>query len=402
MTPALLLAAGLASAPVAATVPSADSVPIRYEVRGEGSPAIVLVHCWSCDRHLWDHAAARLARDHRVVTLDLAGHGESGRGRKAWTMEAFGEDVKAVVVALGLDRVILVGHSMGGPVILEAARRLPGRVVGLVPVDTLQDLEDKTPPDQIAAFLAPLRADYPGAAAGFIRKYMFVPTSDPALIERVVKKTIEAPPEIAIACLEATFSHDNAAAIEPITVPIRSINAERFPTEREKNRRHAPQFDAVFMSGVGHYLMLEDPDRFDGLLVRVIRDVAAEAGAAAVLRRQTEAWNAGDLEAFCSAYDEDAAFASPTGVTRGRAAVLDRYRKRYPDRAAMGTLRLDVLHARTAADPGASGEPARPAAVTIVARWRLSYPEKPEASGLTLLVLRPRGDGWEIVEDASF
>lgn len=402
MSPALLLAVGLASAPTAAFVPSADGVPIRYEVRGEGSPAIVFVHCWSCDRHLWDHAAARLARDHRVVTLDLAGHGESGRARKAWTMEAFGEDVKAVVVALGLDRVILVGHSMGGPVILEAARRLPGRIVGLVPIDTLQDVEGKTPLDEIAGFLTPFRADFPGAAAGFIRKYMFVPGSGPALIERIVKKTIEAPPDIAIACLEATFSHDNATLFEQIAVPIRSINAERFPTQREANRRHAPQFDAVFMSGVGHYLMLEDPDRFDGLLVRVIRDVAAESGAAAVLRRQTDAWNGGDLEAFCSVYDEDATFVSPSGVARGRAAVLDRYRKRYPDHAAMGTLRLDVLHARTAVDPGTTGEPARPTGVTIVARWHLTYPEKPEASGLTLLVLRPRGDGWEITEDASF
>jgi pimeloyl-ACP methyl ester carboxylesterase len=402
MSPAFLLAVGLASAPVAASVPSADGVPIRYEVRGKGSPAIVLVHCWSCDRHLWDHAAARLARDHRVVTLDLAGHGESGRARKAWTIEAFGEDVRAVVEALGLDRVILVGHSMGGPVILEAARRLPGRVVGLVPIDTLQDVEDKTPPDQIAAFTAPFRVDFPGAAAGFIRKYMFVPKSDPALIERIVKKTIEAPPDIAIACLEAAFSHDNATALEQITVPIRSINAERFPTRREANRRHAPQFDVVLMSGVGHYLMLEDPDRFDGLLVGVLREVAAESGAAAVLRRQTEAWNRGDLEDFCSVYDEDASFASPSGLTRGRAAVLERYRKRYPDRAAMGTLRLEVLHARAATDPGATGEPVRPAGVTMVARWRLTYPEKPETSGLTLLVLRPRGDGWEIVEDASF
>src|SRR5260221_2675127 len=312
-----LLAVGLASAPVAAFVPSADGVPIRYEVRGEGSPAIVFVHCWSCDRHVWDHAAARLARDHRVVTLDLAGHGESGRGRKAWTMEAFGEDVRAVVEALHLDRVMLVGHSMGGTVILEAARRLPGRVVGLLPIDSLQDVEDKTPPDELAAFLAPLRADFSGAAAAFIRKYMFVPGSDPALVERIVKQTIEAPPDIAIACLEATFSHDNATLFEQIAVPIRSINADRFPTQREKNRRHAPQFDAVFMSGVGHYLMLEDPDRFDGLLVRVIRDVAAESEAAAVLPRQTEAWNGGDLEAFCSVYDEDATFASPTRVTRG-------------------------------------------------------------------------------------
>jgi len=399
VSPALVFAMGLAAAPVVGTVPSADGVPIRYEASGQGSPAVVLVHCWMCDRHLWDHVAPRLARDHRVVTIDLAGHGESGRARKTWTIEAFGEDVRAVVETLGLERVVLVGHSMGGPVILEAARRLPGRVAGLVPVDTLQNVEDKTPPDQIAAFLAPFRADYGESAEGFIRKYMFVPGSAPGLIDRIVAKTKEGPAAIAVACLEAAFGYDAAPAFEAMAVPIRAINAERFPTDREANRRHAPQFDVVLMKGVGHYLMLEDPDRFDPLLVGVVRDIVAESAAAAVLQRQTEAWNRGDLEAFCSVYDEDATYVSPSGIVRGRAAVLDRYRKRYPDRAAMGTLRLDVQEARAAAAPEGAGVQG----VSIVARWRLTYPDKPEASGLTLLVLRPRGDGqWQIVQDASF
>src|SRR5258706_8873547 len=286
VNPSLVLALALADAPVAGTVPSADGVPIRYEARGQGSPAVVLVHCWMCDRHLWDHAAPRLARDHRVVTLDLAGHGESGRGREAWTIEAFGEDVRAVVEALRLDRVVLVGHSMGGPVILEAARRLPGRVVGLVPVDTLQNVEDKTPPDQIAAFLAPFRADYKASAEGFIRKYMFVPGSAPALIDRIVDKAKEGPAAIAVACLEAAFGYDAAPAFEAMAGPIRAINAHRLPTEREANRRHAPQFDVVLMKGVGHYPMLEDPDRFDLLLAGEVRDIVAQTAASAQLQPQ--------------------------------------------------------------------------------------------------------------------
>ena len=118
-----------------------------------------------------------------------------------------------------------------------------------------------------------------------------------------------------------------------------------------------------------------------------------------MLQRQTEAWNRGDLEAFCSVYDEDATYASPSGIVRGRAAVQERYRKRYPDRAAMGTLRLDVQEARASSAPEGAGVQG----VSIVARWRLTYPGKPEAGGLTVLVLRPRGDGeWQIVQDASF
>src|SRR6185295_6741260 len=106
---ALLLAAASA---VASTVPSADGVPIRYETSGSGSPAVVFVHGWSCDRRYWDAQVRHFARKHQVVSVDLAGHGESGRERSQWSIPAFAADVKAVADALHLERMVLVGHSM--------------------------------------------------------------------------------------------------------------------------------------------------------------------------------------------------------------------------------------------------------------------------------------------------
>lgn len=125
---------------------------------------------------------------------------------------------------------------------------------------------------------------------------------------------------------------------------------------------------------------------------------APEEQVAALLRAQADAWSRGDLEAFTSVYAEDASFLSPTGLTHSRREVLERYRKRYPDKAAMGKLTLDVIEARTFP----SGKTAE--AVSVVARWRLKYPgqaERKTAEGLTLLVLRRAGGGWEIVQDAS-
>lgn len=272
---AVVLALSAAGLSVPGTAPSPDGVGIRYEATGSGRTALVLVHCWSCDRHLWDGQLPALARDYRVVTLDLAGHGDSGRGRKAWTIEAFGADVAAVVKRLGLERVVLVGHSMGGPVSLEAARRLPGRVVGLVPVDTLQDVESRHAPAEIDAFLAPFSADYKAAAEKFIRDFMFVPRSDPKLVDRVVVKTQAAPPEIAIAALRSAFSYDAASAFEAVKVPIHAINGDKYPTNVEANRRHAPQYGLTVMKGVGHYLMLERPEEFNQLLRETVGNMLA-------------------------------------------------------------------------------------------------------------------------------
>src|SRR5258708_36000946 len=105
-----------------AVVSSADGVPIHFTDQGKGDPALVFVHCWSCDRHLWDNQVPVFAKRHRVVTLDLAGHGESGRGRKDWSVPSFREDVKALVEKLGLKQVMLVGSAMRGAVSLQTAR----------------------------------------------------------------------------------------------------------------------------------------------------------------------------------------------------------------------------------------------------------------------------------------
>ncbi len=125
------------------------------------------------------------------------------------------------------------------------------------------------------------------------------------------------------------------------------------------------------------------------------------------LDEQAAAWTRGDLDAFCSSYAEDATFVSPTtGITHGRDEVLARYRRRYPTRDAMGALSLEVLEVRAAPvaldSDGAGDRSPRPLAASVVARWTLRYPDRPEAAGSTLLVLHRTTAGWRIVQDASF
>jgi ketosteroid isomerase-like protein len=127
-----------------------------------------------------------------------------------------------------------------------------------------------------------------------------------------------------------------------------------------------------------------------------------------MIQTQVEAWNRGDLEAFTSGYAEDAAFLSPSGLTRGRGEVLSRYRKRYPDRKAMGRLSLEPIEMRPAAGTEftelGGARPSRVHGVSVAARWEIAYPDEPgkaPASGLTLIVFRRTLTGWEIVQDAS-
>jgi len=254
-------------------VNASDGVPIHYAVQGKGEPTLVFIHCWSCNRNLWDNQVAEFSKTHRIVTIDLPGHGESGMDRKNWTIESFGDDVKTVVAKLNLKRVVLIGSSMGGPIALEAARRMPDRVVGIVPVDTLQDVESKVPQEQLDALFKAMEADFKGANANLMSQFFFSPTTPAAVKERILNDIYSRPPATAIAILKGVFAYDPVSAMREIKVPIRAINADRFPTNLEVNRKYAPQFDVVIIKGTGHYPMLEDPTRFNAMLTDILRQL---------------------------------------------------------------------------------------------------------------------------------
>lgn len=248
---------------------STDGVRIAYEVRGKRSLALVFVHGWSCNRSFWAGQMEPFSRQFKVVAVDLAGHGDSGRNREKWTIQSYGDDVAAVVKKLDLKRVILIGHSMGGDVIPEAALRLPGRVVGLIWLDTYKKLGAGRSPEEVQAFVAKFRPNFSGATRDFVRS-MFVSTSDPALVERVALVMSSAPPSIALPSLDSAFSYSREMpqTLERLHLPVIAINPENAPTDVASLDHYGVQ--VIFMPGVGHFLMMEDPKRFNGFLSEAI------------------------------------------------------------------------------------------------------------------------------------
>ncbi|MFQ5825531.1 MAG: alpha/beta fold hydrolase [bacterium] len=252
---------------------SADNVPISYNVEGNGKPVLVFVHGWCCDKSYWKLQVPHFSKQHKVVTIDLAGHGESGLDRKNWTIEAFGKDVVAVIEKLDLDQVILIGHSMGGPVIIEAARQMPKRIIGLVGVDTYQNFEAKYTQEQVDEFLSSFKANFVEASSNFVRS-MFPPNADSALVEQIVTDMSSAPPEVAIGALQGYFDFDPIAALKEVRIPIHCINSDKYPTNVEVGQRHALSFELKLMPGIGHFVMMEDPDKFNQLLSETVNELS--------------------------------------------------------------------------------------------------------------------------------
>lgn len=260
-----------AAEPIVDSVLTGDSTSIYYTTAGAGDTALVFIHCWSCDRSYWDEQLTALAPDYRVVAIDLAGHGESHSNRTDWLMSSYGADVAAVVEKLDLKPVILVGHSMGGAVAIEAARLMPDRVTALIGVDTYQDLVGRMPEDQLEQFLTPFKQNFPAAMARFIPS-LFPPGADSALIAKVTQDMAQAPMVIAVPSIRNLLRYNGAAALTKMRKPIRAINADLFPTMVAANRRSAASFDVKYLPGTGHFLFLEKPAEFETLLRETIAE----------------------------------------------------------------------------------------------------------------------------------
>lgn len=254
-----------------AQVPSSDGVPIRYETSGQGGPTLVFIHGWCCNRSFWEPQRKFFAKHQQVVTVDLAGHGESGKGRKEWTMESFGRDVAAVVQHLKLKRVVTVGHSMGGPVMLEAAPLLKETLAGLIAVDAFTDPNEAYTYKQITDYCRPFQDDFPKAmkAALLHDEDFFRKRTDQKLIDRIVAVMTAAPPEMGHGAFLGMLDFANTRQrplMASIKVPFLCINAKRDPQKVLDGQQHAPQFEVIALPDSGHFLMMEHPDEFNTLL----------------------------------------------------------------------------------------------------------------------------------------
>jgi len=254
--------------------PSTDGVHISYEVYGSGEPTLVFVHGWSCDSRYWRMQVPYFMEKYRVVVLDLAGHGHSGSGRTDYSMRAFGEDVRAVVNAVAGEEIILIGHSMGGAVIAQAARLMPERVVGLIGVDTFHNVEYPMTREELEKMTAPLKEDFKTGSRAFVGQ-MLLPENADELREFIVSDMASAPSKVALSAMEEMMglyiTGEAAEIFTAIKAPVVAVNADLWPTDPEANREHMASFEAIVLKGTDHFLMMNTSDEFNFAIEQAVK-----------------------------------------------------------------------------------------------------------------------------------
>jgi pimeloyl-ACP methyl ester carboxylesterase len=269
----ILISAPLSGSPLEEkSVESFDGTGISYIIEGDGEPVLLFIHGWSCEKTYWEYQIDEFSKDYTVVAVDLAGHGESEIKRENYTIPAYGKDVAAVAEENDLKNIILIGHSMGGAVAIEAARLLGDNVIGIVGADTFHDLTAKYSEEDKAEYIKPFKDNFRGNCKAFAES-MFPENSNKKIVEAVVNDLVAAPENVAISSFENLLNYDPIPSLNSISVPIIAINSTFISTNTVGNRMVTDSFTVKIMKGVGHFVMLEDPETFNKYLKEAISEI---------------------------------------------------------------------------------------------------------------------------------
>lgn len=258
---------------------SIDGVRIHYKSIGTGRTAVVLVHCWACDMNVWREQIPSLDGRVRLLAMDLPGHGRSDKPVRSYSMAFFARAVNAVFESVGVDRAVLVGHSMGVPVVREFSRLFPTKTEALVAVDgwlVAPGVDSAAVERQVKLF------EGPDLARTFEQMIgpMF-PNPEQAVARRQVTQTAQATPQHVVLAsirgmMDPAIWHD-----DPIKVPILIVIAKGPnwpPTYRERVLKLGADVRFEELEGVHHFLMLERPDLFNPLLLEFLKSLGVMAG----------------------------------------------------------------------------------------------------------------------------
>jgi pimeloyl-ACP methyl ester carboxylesterase len=246
-----------------------DTTKIHYVSEGKGKDAIVLVHGWGCRVTHWRDQIPDLSKRARVIALDLPGHGESDKPEIKYDMDLFAAAIDAVMKDAGVEHAVLVGHSMGTPVVRQFYRKYPQKTLALVIVDGgLRPFGTK---EQREHFMAPLRGPGYKEVLTNMGTAMTATLSD-ADKERVKVSSFNTPQNVLVSAMEA-MGDDALYATDKVNVPVLAILAKSpyWPADTEQFLRGlAPDLEYQMWDGVSHFLFMEKPKEFNAAVIAFV------------------------------------------------------------------------------------------------------------------------------------
>lgn len=252
-----------------------DEVRLRYTDRGvENGGTFVLLHGWKQSHRLWDPVMYRLAQRHRVVAFDSRGMGQSDKPNSRYDFIELATDLEFVIRSLGLERVALVGWSMGCSVALQYMENDAAEVSALVllngPVRLVgtDDFSYGLSPEKLDGYLQDMRDRWPGSEWDFLRDSLLHPR--PELVDLLVRESLQTPLEIALRLVEQQASLDHRSVVADLDIPVLAVYSRfdpYYPADLAAWIAETAQHgEAAYLSDSAHCAPLEEPERLCEIL----------------------------------------------------------------------------------------------------------------------------------------
>jgi pimeloyl-ACP methyl ester carboxylesterase len=247
------------------------SPKVSFTTHGISGPIVILLHGWCCSQKFWRPQVWALSDAFRIVAVDLAGHGVSAAPSPPLeSIEAFADGVIAVADELRAKDAVLIGHSMGGAVAIEAALRLGPRCSFVLGVDTFTDASfyRRRPTSEIRARLAIFARDFEQTMVAMIESITSIDAG--AVLRRwIAEEMVATDPDIALPALEALLQWDIESRWPMLRCPIETINSAALSANGEQIALDGLRVQ--LMRKTGHFPMLERPEQFNALVRAVLR-----------------------------------------------------------------------------------------------------------------------------------
>jgi pimeloyl-ACP methyl ester carboxylesterase len=248
---------------------------LAYEEVEGGERPIVLIHGIACHRGFWRPQVERFGGEHRVVAVDLRGHGDSDAPTQRYPIEGLADDVAWMCEQLGLARPVVVGHSLGGDVALELAAARPELVAAAVMIDSVLLAGDER-----LRFVRKLVEDLRGPdGERILRDYFatfFGPHADPALRTWILDEAVRTPSQVTSSIWEEWVNGwDDAAALARCRVPLAYLDAGTPNADLERAVELCPSIVLGRTVDTGHFSPLESPEQVNAMLARLLTFVFA-------------------------------------------------------------------------------------------------------------------------------
>jgi pimeloyl-ACP methyl ester carboxylesterase len=247
-----------------------DGVKLHYDEAGRGDPALVFVHGWCCDRSYFAPQFEHFAATHRVISLDLRGHGKSDQPVDGYTIAGFADDIAWMCGELELTAPVIAGHSMGGAIALSLAARYPSVARAIIMLDGAGFFPDALH-TQLPALTAMIAApDGPEVMKPFLDAAMFIASDDPGRKERIIAAMTATPHRIMVAEWESLGEHDSPADARACTVPAMYVAASNGVGDMAVLRACIPTLVYAQTAAAGHFHQLEVPDQVNAMIERFL------------------------------------------------------------------------------------------------------------------------------------